>query len=126
MKKVGILLAEEKELEAFKNLVEVKKQYNIFGLTVYETVVENINVVFVECGIGKVNAARTAQILIDNMKVDYLFNAGVAGGLDEGLSIGDIVIGEKLVQHDFDLRPLRDRRGFVPGVGDATCGTKLS
>ena len=56
---------------------------------------------------GKVNSARTTQILIDNFKLDYIINIGVAGGINSNLNIGDIIIGEKLVQYDFDLTKIR-------------------
>ena len=56
---------------------------------------------------GKVNSARTAQILIDNFNLDYSINIGVAGGINKDLQIGDIVVGKSLVQYDFDLTKLR-------------------
>ena len=56
---------------------------------------------------GKVNSARTAQILIDNFNLDYIINIGVAGGINKDLQIGDIVVGKALVQYDFDLTKLR-------------------
>lgn len=56
---------------------------------------------------GKVNSARVTQILIDNFKIDYIINVGVAGGINSDLEIGDIVVGEKLVQYDFDLTEVR-------------------
>ena len=103
MEKVGIIFAQEEELAALKEYLELKKEYNIFNLTFYEGKINDIDCVLVESGIGKVNAARTTQILIDNIKVDYIFNIGVAGGIDSSLKVGDIVLGYKLVQHDFDI-----------------------
>ena len=91
--------------------------YKIFDLEFYECEYNNKSCVLVECGIGKVNAARCTQILIDNIKVDYILNVGVAGGVSKKVSIGDVVIGDKLIQHDFDLRPFNYERGFIPNVG---------
>lgn len=93
----------KEELEALKEYLDVTKEYEIFELKFYEGMINNINCVLVESGIGKVNAARTTQILIDNMKVDCIFNIGVAGGVDNSLDVLDVVIGNKLVQHDFDI-----------------------
>ncbi len=73
--------------------------------------------VLVECGIGKVNAARSTQILIDNMKVECIINIGVAGGVSKELDICDIVVGEKIVQHDFDLTGFSHEKGYIPNVG---------
>lgn len=118
MKKVGIIFAMKEELDALKKYLELEKEYEIFNLKFYEGKISNVDVVLVQSGIGKVNAARTTQILIDNIQVDYIFNIGVAGGLDKSLSVGDIVIGEKLIQHDFDITAFGHNKGFIPDVGD--------
>lgn len=117
MKRVGIIFAMEEELEAFKEYLKLEKKYNIFELTFYEGTINGIECVLVQSGVGKVNAARTTQILIDNIKVDYIFNIGVAGGVDESLCVGDIVLGEKLVQHDFDITAFNHEKGYIPSVG---------
>ena len=54
-------------------------------------------------GVGKVNAARTTQIMIDKFNPSYVINVGTAGGLTNELKVKDIVIGKDLVQHDFDI-----------------------
>ncbi|MDO4996728.1 MAG: 5'-methylthioadenosine/adenosylhomocysteine nucleosidase [Bacilli bacterium] len=118
MSKVGIIFAMKEELDALKKYLELENEYEIFNLKFYEGKISDVDVVLVQSGIGKVNAARTTQILIDNIKVDYIFNIGVAGGLDKSLSVGDIVIGEKLVQHDFDITAFGHNKGFIPEVGD--------
>ena len=50
------------------------------------------DVVLLECGIGKVNAAIGTQIMIDYYKPDVIINSGIAGSLSKNLKIGDIVI----------------------------------
>ncbi len=117
MKRVGIVFAMEEELNALKKYLTITNEYNIFELKFYESILNDIEVVLVESGVGKVNAARTTQILIDNMKVDYVFNIGVAGGVSTKLSVGDIVLGEKLVQHDFDITAFNHEKGYIPSVG---------
>ena len=119
MEKVGIIFAMEEELLALKEYLILEKEYNIFNLTFYEGKINEIDCVLVESGIGKVNAARTTQILIDNIKVDYIFNIGVAGGIDSSLNVGDVVLGDKLVQHDFDITAFNHAKGFIPGVGES-------
>lgn len=117
MKKIGIIFAMKEELSALKKYLTITNEYSIFNLKFYESKTNNIEIVLVECGVGKVNAARTTQILIDNMKVDYIFNIGVAGGVSNKLSVGDIVLGEKLVQHDFDITSFNHEKGYIPSVG---------
>lgn len=69
--------------------------------------------VVVKSGIGKVNVARCTQILIDNFHPDYIINSGIAGGIDASLSVGDIIIGEELVQHDFDVTAFGHAKGYL-------------
>ncbi len=61
-------------------------------------------------GVGKVNAARTTQILIDKLNVKSVINVGSAGALNPILNIGDIVIAEKLIQHDFDITAFNHKK----------------
>ncbi len=117
MKKIGIIFAMKEELEEFINKIEILKNYSIFDLNFYEARIKNLKIILAECGVGKVNAARTAQILIDNMDVDYIINVGVAGSISKDLNIGDIVIGQKLVQHDFDITAFSHEKGYIPNVG---------
>lgn len=117
MKKIGIIFAMKEELDALLNIVNVEKEYKIFELDFYECTLGNTNCVLCESGVGKVNAARCTQILIDNMQVDYIINVGVAGGLNENLNVCDIVIGNKLVQHDFDITAFDHEKGYIPNVG---------
>lgn len=117
MKKVGIIFAMEEELKELLKFLELKNEYEIFELKFYEGFIYGIELVLVESGVGKVNAARATQILIDNMQVDYIFNIGVAGGISPNLNVLDIVIGESLVQHDFDITAFNHEKGYIPKVG---------
>lgn len=115
--KIGIIFAMEEELNAIKKHITIKNKFNLFDLEFYEYELGSVSCICVQSGIGKVNAARTTQILIDNMKVDYIFNIGVAGGIDTSLNVGDIVVATKLVQHDFDITAFNHEKGYIPNVG---------
>ena len=117
MKYVGIIFAMEEELEELLKYLKIEKEYTIFDLSFYEGIINGVYCVMVRSGFGKVNAARATQILIDNIKVDYIFNIGVAGGISKSLKVGDIVIGEKLVQHDFDITAFNHDKGYIPEIG---------
>ena len=117
MKKIGIIFAMNEELQELLKYLEIKNEYLIFDLKFYEGTINDIECVLVESGVGKVNAARCTQILIDNMKVEYIFNIGVAGGISEKLNVCDIVIGKRLVQHDFDITAFNHQKGYIPNVG---------
>jgi adenosylhomocysteine nucleosidase len=74
------------------------------------------DVVLAVCGIGKVFAAICAQTMILTYRPELIINTGVAGGLDEDLKIGDVVVATKLVQHDMDTTPLGDPPGLISGI----------
>ena len=117
MKKIGIIFAMKEELEALLNEINLINEYRIFDLIFYECRYKNLDCILVESGIGKVNSARCTQILIDNMEVDYIFNVGVAGSVNNSVNVCDIVIGSNLVQHDFDLTSFNREKGDIPNVG---------
>lgn len=116
MKKIGIIFAMEEELFAIKKYLTVSKERQIYELKFLEGTINNVDCVLVESGVGKVNAARTTQILIDNYDIEYIINAGVAGGIDNNLNVGDIVIGKFLVQHDFDITAFDHEKGYIPNT----------
>lgn len=117
MGKIGIILAMKEELDELLPYLKDQKEIKIFDLLFYEGLISNQECILALSGIGKVNAARACQILIDNMDVDYIINIGVAAGINKNLNIGDIVIGTKLVQHDFDITSFGHPKGYITGVG---------
>ena len=76
------------------------------------------DVILVRCGIGKVAAATTAAVLLDAFDASALLFTGVAGGLGEGVRVGDIVVADALLQHDMNAEPLFPR-WEVPLTGRA-------
>ena len=65
------------------------------------------------------------QILIDNFGIDAIINVGSAGAANDELEIGDIVIGNKLVQHDFDITAFGHPKGHISNVGQFVESDKL-
>lgn len=51
---------------------------------------------------GKVAAASTVTTLIERFGVDTVIFTGVAGAVSRTLNVGDVVIADQLIQHDFD------------------------
>ena len=106
---IGIIVATDEELIEIKNVMDSYEEKDIYELK---------KVIVVKCGVGKVNAARTTQILIDNFKISKIINIGAAGGINPELKIQDIVIGEKIVQYDFDTTSAGDyEKGEIQGIG---------
>ena len=76
------------------------------------------DVILVRCGIGKVAAATTTAVLLDAFDARALLFTGVAGGLGDGVRVGDIVVARTLLQHDMNAEPLFPR-WEVPLTGRA-------
>ena len=117
MKRIGIIFAMKEELDALLKVIGDVKKRKIYDLTFFKCNYLDKELVLVESGVGKVNAARCCQMLIDKMKVDFVFNIGVAGAVNKDVNVLDIVIGEKMVQHDFDITAFQHEKGFIPNVG---------
>ena len=117
MKKYGIIAAMQEEMQEIKKIMVGTEENKIYDLTFFIGKINNTEVVLVEVGVGKVNAARTTQILIDNFEIGAIINVGSAGAANDELDIGDIVIGKKLVQHDFDITAFGHPKGFISNVG---------
>lgn len=117
MKKVGLIFALEEELEETKKIFANIKVHSIYNLKIYECKNDKTICFLVVSGMGKVNAARTTQVLIDFMNVDYILNVGVAGSISKNVKKCDIVIGNKMVQHDFDFTSANYEKGVIPNIG---------
>ena len=117
MRRYGIIAAMQKEMQEIKNLMNNIEEHKIYELIFIKGKINNVDVVLVEAGIGKVNAARTTQILIDNFEIDAIINVGSAGSANDELDIGDIVIGENLIQHDFDITAFGHPKGHISNIG---------
>ena len=115
---IGIIVAVPEEQEAIEKIIKKIDEKIIYDLRFIEGKIQDKNCILVKCGVGKVNAARTTQLLIDKYNPDCIINVGVAGALNPMLEIGDIVIGESLVQHDFDITAFGHEKGYITGVGE--------
>lgn len=118
MKKVGIITAMEEEKNAIKNIMKDIKENKIYELIFLEGKINEKECVLVEGGVGKVNSSRTTQILIDKYNIEYIINVGSAGSATDELAIGDIVIGKRVVQHDFDITAFGHKKGYISNVGE--------
>lgn len=109
----------QEEMEAIKELMCEILERKIYDLTFFEGKINQKECVLVQCGVGKVNSSRTAQILIDKFDIEYIINVGSAATANDELEIGDIVIGKDLVQHDFDITAFGHKKGYISNVGES-------
>ena len=113
----GIIVATNEEKQAIEEIMNNKAKKIVNGLEFFQGDIESKHYCLVQCGVGKVNAARTTQVLIDYFDIQMIINIGVAGGLSGSLNIGDIVIGKELVQHDFDITAFGHEKGYISQTG---------
>ncbi len=111
--KIGIIGAMDIEVETLKADLKNSKTTKISDMEFYEGELNGKAVIVVKCGIGKVNAGRCVQILCDKFEVDTVVNTGIGGGIGDGLSVSDIVIGNEICQHDFDVSGFGYAKGYM-------------
>ena len=114
--KLGIIGAMTVEVESLKQQLQNRTESRRAGMTFYEGQLEGCEVVVVMCGVGKVNAALCVQVLCDCYEVTHLVNTGVAGSLCAELDIGDLVISQDAMYHDFSCTVFGYAEGQVPGL----------
>lgn len=114
--KLGIIGAMEQEVETLLEQMENKSDATVAGSTFYEGKLSGLDVVVVQCGIGKVNAALCVQILCDRYNITHAVNTGIAGSLCNDLDIGDLVVSTDAMYHDFDCVHFGYPYGKVPGM----------
>ena len=116
MTKLGIIGAMEQEVETLLAAMTDKQAQIHAGSTFFEGTLEGLPAVVVRCGIGKVNAALCAQILCSCYGITHLVNTGIAGSLSNSLDIGDLVVSQDAMYHDFDCVHFGYPFGKVPGM----------
>jgi len=116
MTKLGIIGAMQVEVEILLGAMENKKVTEKAGTTFCQGRLEGLDVVVVQCGVGKVNAAICAQILCDLFDVTHIVNTGIAGSLNAKLDIGDLVVSSDAMYHDMDAVHFGYPFGKVPGM----------
>ena len=108
---IGAMADEVKQIKEQLTDVQVETRA---AMDFYKGRLGGKEVVVVQSGIGKVNAAICAQILADIYKVSAVVNTGIAGSLKAEIDIGDIVISEDALQHDVDAAAFGYEPGQIP------------
>lgn len=107
--KFGILGAMPQEVALMERSMTVHRRVEAGMRTFYEGTWAGQDLVLVLSRVGKVSAAVTTLLLLERFGVTHVLFTGVAGAVDPLLRIGDVVIADRLIQHDMDARPLFSR-----------------
>ena len=110
---LGFICALDVEVEGIKNQMNNKTEQTVAKITYTKGEIFGQQVVCCECGMGKVNAAMSAQIMIDLYHPDVIINSGIAGSLSKDIGIGDLVVADDCVQHDMDGTEMGDPLGQI-------------
>lgn len=121
---IAIIGAMDEEIDVFRSLLTNEKETTIAHVTCIEGNMNDENVIILKSGIGKVNAAIATTLLMERYNPRAVINTGSAGGFDQELHIGDIVISTDLVQHDVDVTTFDYVPGQVPGLPATIPATK--
>lgn len=113
---IGIIGAMDIEVDYIKSIMKDVKIHSESGIEFFEGEIFGKKVVTARCGIGKVFAALCCQTMILKFRPDVIINTGVAGALTSGLSVLDVVVADKVCQHDMDTSPLGDPKGLISGI----------
>ena len=112
--KYGIICAMEEEIKELRAQLTNANEENIANMIFYSGQINDHEVVLVRAGIGKVQAGVTTGLLIANYKVDAVINSGSAGGIGEGLHVGDVVLSTGAAYHDADATAFGYKPGQLP------------
>ncbi len=112
----GIIGAMDIEVNGLINRMTDIHRETISGITFTSGKLGKHECVVARCGIGKVNAAVTAQTMILKYAPDCIINTGIGGSTSKKTHIGYVVIADNVVQHDMDTTIIGDKPGelFLP------------
>lgn len=110
---IGIIGAMDAEIRLYQEHLSERKDVKHKTFTFHTGTLEGQKVVVVKSGVGKVFAAMICQYLIDRFNVKMILFTGVGGSLNPTLEIGDVVVGQDSVHHDFDATALGFPRGNI-------------
>lgn len=110
---IGIICAMQIEADGIIDLCENVKMKTDKKMNFILGTLHGKEVCVVVCGVGKVNAAMCALLLIEKYNPEIIINSGVAGALSPIVGIGDIVVATKSVEHDMNATALGDKQGEI-------------
>ena len=112
--KIGIVGAMAQEVEILVNLMTDKIVTKLASGTIYEGNIQGKQIVLLQSGIGKVAAAMGTTALLQLTQPDLVINTGSAGGVVEGLNIGDVIVSTETQYHDADVTAFGYAKGQLP------------
>mgnify|MGYP001438784826 FL=1 len=113
---IAVLCAIRQEISPLVACMNVSKKFSIDEIPFYQGDLNGQSLMLVQGGIGRDNAIRATSCLLESTSVDLLISAGIAGGIRQGLNVGDLVVAEHVGytrQVDFAVEKLQLESDFV-------------
>ena len=124
MKRIGIIGAMAQEVSTLVSQLDNPQRYEHAGFVFHTGTRYGLEVIVLQSGIGKVNAAVGTAILLERHQPDAIINTGSAGGFAADLAIGDVIISDEVRHHDVDAVVFGYEIGQVPGMPAAYLADK--
>lgn len=113
---IAVLCAIRQEISPLVACMNVSKKFDVDNVLFYHGDLNGLPLTLVQSGIGRDNAIKAASCLLESIRVDLLISAGVAGGIRQGIHVGDLIVAEHVGytrQEDFDEDGLQLESDFV-------------
>lgn len=115
MKTIAILAPMREELDAILQQLPSGVVETYHGLGLVRVPFHGRELILARTGVGKVNTAMNAALILGAFPVDAVVNLGSAGGLREGQRILDLVVPDEVLAVDVDVTPLGFEFGQMLG-----------
>ena len=100
---IGVVIAMQSEADILLDEMQIPRSLSVSGKKIHVGTAYGKDVSVCVCGVGKVNAALGAQILVSKFDVKKLLNFGVAGSLNKATELCSVYQISAATQFDFDL-----------------------
>jgi adenosylhomocysteine nucleosidase len=114
-KMIALMCALQQEIRPIMEHMHVSKKFNMEEVLFYQAELKRLPVTLVQCGIGRYNAIKATNYLLRSSKIKLLISSGIAGGMRQGIRVGDLIIAENVSygrQSDFESGELQLESNF--------------
>ena len=109
-----VMTAYQPEWDSLVASVEMPAEHKINGQTLITGTMAGKPILLMQSGVSMVNAAMNTQLVLDRFTVKRIVFSGIAGGVDPGLSIGDVIVPDQWAQYLEVSFARRTKKGWTP------------
>ncbi len=111
--KIGVMGALPDEVKLLADQLQQTETRRVAGVDFITGTMGDRQVTLCCAGMGKVNAAAAAQLLISVFGAKALVFSGIAGNMSGKVGVGDLVISDTVVYHDAELPMIAQSYPYV-------------